>query len=250
MVAETASTITWWAIVSAFGGTVIGSVLGGLISYLLQRKSLDATKALHDADRKEVRRALGYAIFFKMIRLCSDLTQLGTPISKAIENAQQQGHAEDLWPFVMPVFPQCDPIKFSPEEMALVLSLDNKLFNDMAALDDLHNSAIALFKLYAEKRNALTATLSPVTVERNIGTSFLTRENRARMKPQSIELDMLIGAMVERTLKDGETAWVCLERLHRVLEKEFDLKHKLELKEGYRAIDRAKVNNRSAAQTA
>jgi hypothetical protein len=97
MAAELASTITWWAIVSAFGGTVIGSVLGGFISYLLQRKSLAATKALSDADRKEVRKALGYAIFFKMIRLCSDLTQLGTPISKAILNAQQQGQRRELW---------------------------------------------------------------------------------------------------------------------------------------------------------
>jgi len=57
------------------------------------------------------------------------------------------------------------------------------------------------------------------------------------MKPQSIELDMLIGAMIERTLKDGALAWECLKRLHGVLEKEFDLKHKLELKEGYGGAD-------------
>jgi hypothetical protein len=40
--------------------------------------------------------------------------------------------------------------------MALVLSLDNKLFNDMAALDDLHKSVIAVFALYAERRAAVT----------------------------------------------------------------------------------------------
>jgi hypothetical protein len=44
---------------------------------------------------------------------------------------------------------------------------------------------------------------------------------------------MLITAMVERTLKDGTLAWQCLERLHAALEKEFNLKQKLELKEGY-----------------
>lgn len=61
------SGITWWAVASAFGGTIIGSVLGGTISFWLQKRSLGATKALHDADRTEVRKALGYAIFFKMI---------------------------------------------------------------------------------------------------------------------------------------------------------------------------------------
>jgi hypothetical protein len=102
--------------------------------------------------------------------------------------------------------------------------------------------------LYAEKRNALAATLKPVAFEGNVGTSFLTKEDRERIKPESIELDMLIGAMVERTLKDGEIAWQCLERLHGVLEKEFDLKHWLELKEGYRAFDRAKVSNQAGLQ--
>jgi hypothetical protein len=227
------TTITWWAVVSAFGGTIIGSVLGGLISFCLQKKSLAATRALHDADRKEVRKALGYAMFFKMIRLCSDLQQLGKPVVEAIEQAKPGGHAGELWPRVMPIAPLPDPIKFTPEEMALVLSLDNKLFNDMAALDDLHNSTVAIFRLYGEMRNSLTATLSTVAITGNVGATLLTKEQKERMGPRSVELDMLIQGMVERTQIDGNKAWQCLERLHAVLEKEFDLKHRLELKEGY-----------------
>jgi uncharacterized membrane protein YccC len=57
--------ITWWAVASAFGGTIIGSVLGGTISFWLQKRSLAATRALHDADRTEVRKALGYVIFLR-----------------------------------------------------------------------------------------------------------------------------------------------------------------------------------------
>jgi hypothetical protein len=129
-------TITWWAIASAFGGTIIGSVLGGTINFWLQRRSLAASKALRDSDRKEVRKALGYAIFFKMIRLSSDLAQLGNPVKEAIERAKSEEKADMLWPRVLPELPLPDPIKFSPEEMALVLSLDTKLFNEMAALDD------------------------------------------------------------------------------------------------------------------
>lgn len=225
--------ITWWAVVSAFGGTIIGSVLGGTISFLLQRRSLAATQALHDTDRREVRKALGYALLFKMIRLSSDLAQLGKPVAEAVNKAIDAGSHEGFWPVVLPVLPLPDQIKFSPEEMALVLSLDNGLFNDMAALDDLHNNTIALFGLYAEKRTALTDTLNPDTMEGNSGSMLLTREDRDRMRPRSVELDMLIAGMLERTAQDGKIAWNCLERLHGVLEREFDLKHKLELKEGY-----------------
>src|ERR1700731_1199540 len=126
--------ITWWAVVSAFGGTIIGSVLGGFISFRLQRKSLTATKALHDADRLDVRKTLGYGLLFKMIRLSSDLAQLGKPVAEAVQKAIDEGRTDELWSVVLPVLPLPDPIKFLPEEMALVLSLDNDLFNDMAAL--------------------------------------------------------------------------------------------------------------------
>lgn len=81
MVAGDGADITWWAVASAFGGTIIGSLLGGSISFWLQRKALAAAKALHDSDRQDVRKALGYALLFKMIRLSSDLVQLGNPVA-------------------------------------------------------------------------------------------------------------------------------------------------------------------------
>jgi hypothetical protein len=238
MVAESGTGITWWAVASAFGGTIIGAVLGGLVSFWLQRKSLASTKALRDADRREVRKALGYALFFKMIRLSSDLAQLGQPVADAVEKAKHDGRGE-LWPVVLPTAPLPDPIKFSPGEMALVLSLDNGLFNDMAALDDLHKSTVALFRFYGEMRNALTATLHPVEMVGQVGSTVLTKEERERMQPRSVELDVLVRGMIERTQQDGKIAWECLGRLHGVLEKEFDLKHKLELKDKYRMGDRA-----------
>jgi hypothetical protein len=59
MATDAGAAVTWWAVASAFGGAIIGAVLGGAVSYFLQKKSLAATKALHDADRLEVRKALG-----------------------------------------------------------------------------------------------------------------------------------------------------------------------------------------------
>lgn len=231
-----ASDVTWWAVVSAFGGTVLGAVLGGLISYFLQRQSLAATRALHDSDRKELHKAIGYGLLFKMIRLCSDLSQIGMPVQEAVSKAQAEGKTDEFWPVVLPVLPLPDPIKFTPEEMALVLSLDAKLFNDMAALDDLHKNAVGLFTLYAEKRNALTDSLRPETMVGNLGSALLTRAERDRMRPRSVELDMLVSGMLERTTQDGKIAWSCLDQLHKALEKEFDLKHKLELKEEYKTM--------------
>jgi len=226
-------TITWWAVASAFGGTIIGSVLGGAVSYWLQRKSLGAAKDLHDSDRREVRKARGYGLLFKMIRICSDFPQLGGPVEQAVQEAKARDSNGRLWPVVLPMAPLPDSIKFTPEEMALILSLDNKLFNDMAALDDLHKSTVAIFALYAEKREQVTSKLVPAAMVGNKGETHLSADDRARMQAPSVELDMLIEAMIQRTHQDGAQAWDCLGRLHSVLEKEFDLKHKLELKNEY-----------------
>ncbi len=233
MAATNGAEITWWAVVSAFGGTIIGATLAGVISYWLQRQSLAASKTLHEADRRDVRKALGYGLLFKMIRLTSDLAQLGMPVDEAVKKAADEGRTNELWPVVLPVLPLPDSIKFSPEEMALILSLDNSLFNDMAALDDLHKNTIAIFSLYAERRVGLTDTLRPDAMAGNLGSTLLKRAERDRMQPRSVELDMLIQGMHERTRQDGTIAWYCLKRLHAVLEKEFGLKHKLELKEDY-----------------
>jgi hypothetical protein len=232
MPVQNATDITLWTVVSAFGGTIIGAFLGGVISLFLQRKSFAEAKAVRDTDRREVRKALGYALFFKMIRLSSDLAQLGQPAQVAAEKAEREGNSA-LWPKVLPIAPLPDPIKFSPEEMALVLSLDNELFNDMAALDDLHKSVVELFRVYADMRRELTNTLRPSMVVGQVGTTVLTKEERDRIQPLSVELDVLIRGMAERTQQDGKIAWDCLARLHSVLEKEFDLKHKLVLKEAY-----------------
>ncbi|HZP75410.1 MAG TPA: hypothetical protein VFB45_04640 [Pseudolabrys sp.] len=239
MAAPADAAITWWAVASAFGGTIIGSVLGGSISYWLQRRALAATKAQHDADRKEARKALGYALFFKLIRATSSLAQIGKPIAEALERLKKEGVDEDLWPRVQGIVPLPAEIKFSPEEMALILSLDNKLFNDVAALDEIHNNTVAIFRRYSEKRDALTATLTPAAMNGNLGAVLLTKEQSAQIKPRSVELDILIRGMAQ-AYGDAKKAWQCVKGLHSVLEKEFDLKHKLELKEGY-ALDDVEV---------
>jgi hypothetical protein len=107
-----------------------------------------------------VRKALGYGLLFKMIRLCSDLSQLGKPVNEAVSKARTQGKSEELWPFVLPILPLPDPIKFSAEEMALVLSLDNKLFNDMAALDGVEDDHDAVAGIAFERAAVINDDLA------------------------------------------------------------------------------------------
>src|SRR5271168_3559372 len=82
-----ATAITWWAVVSAFGGTLSG----GGISYYLARMNLMAAKKQRDEDRREVRKALGLGIVFKMIRLSSELNNLGKSVSDSLSRPEKGG---------------------------------------------------------------------------------------------------------------------------------------------------------------
>jgi membrane protein YqaA with SNARE-associated domain len=71
--ADAGNTITAWAVFSALGGSVIGSIVGGGISYWLQNKNLAAVTAQRAEDRFEARKSLAYSLFIKMGKLFSNV---------------------------------------------------------------------------------------------------------------------------------------------------------------------------------
>jgi hypothetical protein len=214
LMADVGTAITWWTVATAFGGTVVGSTISVLTSYLLQRKALNAAKAQRDEDRFEVRKALAYSLWVKMIRLCSDLHNMGKEVRGALDRAKEQGFSGAPFQVVRPIVPIPDSIRFSPDELAVVLSVDAGLFNEMGALDELHSSTMALFELYGTKRNAALERLgTDMQGNSNIGTTYLTAEQKNWLEPRAFELNSLVEVMLQRTEQDGTQAWIALEHL-------------------------------------
>lgn len=208
---------------------IMGALIAGGVSWFLQARALKAATAEHQQDRLEIRKAAGYSLFFKLIRLHSDLVNLGRPVRERIDAAKKDGFDGTPFQVVPPVVPLPGPIRFSSEEMALVLSLDSNLFNDIAPLDDLHSNTVALFELYNSKRSDAVKGWG-ASVEGHIGTSDLTDEQFRRLQPRAVELNDLINGMLERTEHDAPQAREAIERWHAVLVREFNLKHKLSFK--------------------
>lgn len=227
MTTEPQTIITAFAVFSALGGSLLGSAIGGGVSYWLQNRELAAAKTQRENDRTEIRKALGYTLLFKMIRLTSNLESLGKAVRQPLDAAKREGFDGAPFQIVMPVVPMPDKVTFSPEEMALVLSVDAPLFNEMSAMDELHNSTVALFDLYGAKRTS-TMERFGARMEGIIGTTELTREQLDWLAPRATELNSLVEAMLQRTEQDGKEAWAALEHLHVVLEREFKLNHRLE----------------------
>jgi hypothetical protein len=56
---------------------------------------------------------------------------------------------------VLPLGNPADKVKFTAEEMALILSLDSQLFNDMGPFDEVHNGLIDLYEIYGNRRTGV-----------------------------------------------------------------------------------------------
>lgn len=226
MAVDPQSAVTVWAVFSAIGGSIVGTVLGGCVSYFLQQRNLKAAKTQRDEDRFEIRRALGFSLFYKMIKISSELNNSAFAISESIKRGKANGLAE-LFQMVQAPVPIADKINFSPEEMALLLSVDVSLFNEMASLDNLHNSTVGLFDLYLRRRTAVMERFG-ATMNGSIGITGLTQNDAAWLAPRAFELNELARSMFEQALGGAKLTWEALEHLHSMLERDFGLKQKLE----------------------
>ena len=216
---EFLKSISW----SSAAGILFGASISALVSFILQRSSFAEARRQKEIDRREVRKALGLALVFKMIRLSSDLHNLGKAVRECLDAAKSKGFAGSPFQVVMPIVPLPEAIRFLPEEMALILSIDTALFNEMAALDELHSNTLAIFEKYNSTREAVMDRLG-AEMNGNIGTTFLTAEQKQWFDPRAVVLDQFVEIMLQRAEQDGQEAWAAFEHLRKTIEKEFDIK--------------------------
>lgn len=222
---EFLKTISW----SSAAGILFGAAISAFVSFLLQRNSFAEARQQKEKDRREVRKALALSLVFKMIRIASDLNNLGKCVSESVDRARKDGFTGMPFQVVVPIVPLPDSVRFSPDEMALILSLDNNLFNEMGPLDELHTSTIAIFALYNSKRVAALDRLG-AEMTGMIGTTTLTREQKLWFDPRAVELNQLVDIMIERSGRDTKEAWTAFDRLTAVVSKEFNMKLSFEKK--------------------
>jgi hypothetical protein len=214
--------ISW----SSAAGVLFGAAISATVSFVLQRSSFKEARQQKEKDRFEVRKALGFSLFYKMIQITSELNNSAVAISSSIEEGQKAG-LTNLFQMVQPPVPIADKVKFSPDEMALLLSIDSGLFNQISALDNLHNSTVGLFELYLNRRTSVFERFG-ATMSGSIGTTGLSDKDKNWLEPRAYELNGIASAMFQQARDGSKRTWDALQSLHKMLERDFGLKQKLE----------------------
>ncbi|WP_379786857.1 hypothetical protein [Marivibrio halodurans] len=211
----------FWA---AITGAIVGSVIGGLITFGIQRMSLKAAENERVDTAKDRQRSLGYSLLFKMVRIYSGLATMHNHVEECFTRAREQGHGHlEPWAVLLPIANPLDKVHFANEEMAMLLSLkDNNLFNDLVALDSVHNSTIGLFRMYGAERGALLEKL-PANMTGLVGRISLPEDQAQHVQPKMAELNALVTDTRKRCKKDYDKSLDVLNRLNNLLNQKLEL---------------------------
>jgi hypothetical protein len=210
-----------------FWAVILGAVVAGMIAFVLQRINLNDAKRQRDEERDERRYAVALSLLFKMVKIHSNMVNLHQHVQEKLTEAEGGNKKRELWQDYLPVANLPRAIHFSIDEMALLLSLkDDDLFNDLASIDEIHNSAVELFKKINSRRELLLAEL-PAKMEGNRGTMLLTPEQMPYFRPKMVEINLLIQSAAEWCAEQTPKCRGLLERLHRVLKSKVGITNQL-----------------------
>lgn len=229
--------------VGEFLAAIVGAVVGGVIVFLTQQVALREVRTQRKEDSDAQQRALGHALVIKMVQIYSHLHLLNSSVSQQIATARASGFQGRNWQIIVPIANLPERVRFSTDEMALLLSLkENDLFNDLAAMDERHNGTIDAFGAYREMRQQLGAMV-PSDMRGNVGTAQLTEEQMRRVGPKVTEIDTLFEGLIPQCQKQEREAWDALRRLTAAFSSKIGLTLKIEQKENEKAQAGA-VNSR------
>lgn len=216
---------------SVFGGALVGAAISGCINIWLHFRTLDKAATQRANDRKDTRKAQAFSLLVKLSRILSDGTVITREIDLMIARAKEAGHEpKHLSMVVMPMSPSPFPVTFTSDELALVLSLDDDLFNQIAALDQLHASTAAMNTLYGQKRETLMTRFG-AKMEGNVGTTILDAKEKQWFEPRLIEVEDILAGVRQFAAECRDEGGTAIKRWHAVMRKEFDLKQSLIIKE-------------------
>ena len=225
----------FWAGVS---GAIVGAVVGGIISYLLQRQSLSEARrqrkaeSVQDEERRKaddtrVQRALGTSLLFKVISIEANLDALYRYFGESYENARNNQLEGNPWTYFQPLANHPEPIYFSPNEMGMLLGLrDDALFNEMLILDRDHNHLVAQSVLLS---TILRTIASQARVERVDGEVLVSRYPLEAV-PRQVEADSLVRQMHSDLKLRAPASRNTLSRLHQLLRTRVGIEFQLRFK--------------------
>lgn len=208
-----------WAAVPVsreFWSGVIGTVVGGGITFLAQSRGFREQRKQRAEDHLRGQRGLAYSMFFKMLRIHSDFYGVHRHIEDGFEKEAREKLGGNPWQFVVPLANFADPVHFSPDEMSMLLGLkDMQVFN--MDMDVRHNAVLDAARVMSAERRALTDRLEANEFEGSSLSGVMDPKTQLLLMPKIIEVDSVI-LQTRNDAKNGtDDSYAAMNALQKLL---------------------------------
>lgn len=196
--------------------------MGGIIGLVGQWLTIRAAANERTISQREGRKALGYAVWIKLLRIHGNLRALNSALVRAAGTAEKE--RLELWQALLPLANFPDEVRFVTEELALLLSFgDSKLFAGCLSSDEAHNSAIEALRNYSRLRQALTLDMRVDEMAGPVGSAKFTAAEMAAFRGRMYEVNSIALSMQRRLKADEDEALTTLLQVQEIFRTELDL---------------------------
>jgi hypothetical protein len=207
-----------------FWSGVIGTVVGGSITFLAQSRGFREQRKQRAEDRLRGQRGLAYSLFFKMLRIHSDFYGVHRHIEDGFEKEAREKHGGNPWQFVLPLANFADAVHFSPDEMSMLLGLkDMQVFNMVMDMDVRHNAVLDAARVMSAERRALTDRLEADEFEGFRLSGVMDPKKQLLLMPKIIEVDSVILQTRDDAKSGTEDSYAAMNALQKVLKAQLDV---------------------------
>jgi hypothetical protein len=205
--------------VSAFGGAIVGAVVGGVIAYFLQLGALRAQKSEREgADRQE----LAHALVFKILNMVNNLGHFKLHVEEC--QVRAGGQAENPGTYLLPILNLPMPVQLDPAEMGMLLSLgDDRTLNGVLETAPIHNSILPVWAQYAALRSEIH-TMAPPQLDMTTGVGEFAFRQGSPVAIKFFEANQIAQQLIERATRDFGEANDTLKALVMLLRSKLGLK--------------------------
>ncbi|MFN3226933.1 MAG: hypothetical protein ACE360_11870 [Hyphomicrobiales bacterium] len=185
-------------IVAALAGAVTGAIVGGGVTWIVQKSQLRFQRKLIEDDLLERRRALAHSLVLKLIKIGNDISTL----RKHVEDGLAESNDLQMWSGVVQISNLPEPIRLTSEELWLLAKAKDGLFNKSIQIDTIHHGYIRLLSNYSARRTELGDMLPQTRRATGAGHFALEPDERKLLEPRMIELNTMLTEIVEKGDRD------------------------------------------------
>ncbi|MCY4421279.1 MAG: hypothetical protein OXC42_08580 [Gammaproteobacteria bacterium] len=215
---------------SAIGGSLGGTIGGGLIAYAVQHKALREGRMQRKKDHRLAQQVLGTSLLIKLLKIHSNFHAIHQHFEKALAAERQPDAVYEPWQLIQPFASLPQQVNFTPEELSMLTAIgDFDVFNSVFSMDVVHNAVIDGCEAYRIQRAKLTDMLPVEDVSGYVVVTALTDNQASALQPQMIAVNSVIEELITRVKAGSEESKSALDRTQKLLRDKLELPYSVEV---------------------